>query len=364
MVVGAGEGVVKRILVLAAHLFAGTAAAAPCITAGPACTEMVGPAGSPGRTLVYRSHPLETRNTAITRGIVIVHGLGRDAHAAYRAALAAAFLAGALDDAVVIAPRFASNEGGACTDELAPGELGWHCQPRNDTWRTGGTAVGSEVSSFDIVDEILRRLARKQLFPNLKALVVAGNSAGGQFASRYAMTSQVHDQLPVKPSYLVANPSSYTYLDDQRPLWSALPAGLAAAAPGYVLAPPANPPAAFAPYRDAQNCSGYDTWPYGLQKRNGYAARLGEEQLKKQLAARPTTYLLGELDTLPLYGFDSSCAAMAQGPTRFARGLAYARHVAEKAGAQHRTVVVAACGHSARCVFTADNVLPLLFPKE
>jgi len=67
---------------------------------------------------------------------------------------------------------------------------------------------------------------------------------------------------------------------------------------------------------------------------------------------------------LPLYGFDSSCPAMAQGPTRLARGLAYARYVSEKFGAQHRTLVVPACGHSARCMFTADPVLPLLFPKE
>ena len=354
----------KVWLTVVLSLFAVTAAAAPCVSATSACTEMVGPAGSPGGTLVYRSYPLETRNTAITRGVIMIHGLGRDAQVAYRAALAAAFLAGALDDTVVIAPRFASNEGGPCKDQLAPGELGWHCQPRNDTWRTGGTAVGSEVTSFDIVDEILRRLTRKELFPNLKTLVVAGHSAGGQFASRYAMTSQVHDRLPVKPSYLVANPSSYTYLDGERPIWSALPSGLAAAAPGYVLPPPANPPSSFAPYSDAHNCSGYDSWPYGMQKRNGYAARFGEEQLRKQLAARPTTYLLGELDILPLYGFDSSCSAMAQGPTRVARGLAYARHVTEKAGAQHKTLIVVACGHSARCVFTADPVLPLLFPKE
>jgi pimeloyl-ACP methyl ester carboxylesterase len=194
--------------------------------------------------------------------------------------------------------------------------------------------------------------------------VVAGHSAGGQFASRYAMASQVHDRLPVKISYLVANPSSYTYLDGLRPTWTELPAGVAAAAPGYVLRPPANPPAAFAPYPDAKNCTGYDTWPYGLRERVGYSAALGDDQLKQQLVARPAVYLLGELDTLPLYGFDSSCSAMAQGPTRVARGLAYAKYVSEKFGAQHKTLVVPACGHNGRCVFTADPVLPLLFPKE
>jgi hypothetical protein len=72
--------------------------------------------------------------------------------------------------------------------------------------------------------------------------------------------------------------------------------------------------------------------------------------------------MVGELDILPLYGFDSSCPAMAQGPTRLARGLAYVKHINEDYGAKHTAVVIPACGHSARCMFTADRALPLLFP--
>ena len=49
---------------------------------------------------------------------------------------------------------------------------------------------------------------------------------------------------------------------------------------------------------------------------------------------------------------------------RFARGLAYARYLNDNFGAQHQTVIVRACGHSARCMFTAEAALPILFPKE
>ena len=67
---------------------------------------------------------------------------------------------------------------------------------------------------------------------------------------------------------------------------------------------------------------------------------LATTQLKKQLVARPTTYLLGELDILPLpLAFDSSCAAMAQGPTNLARGLAWGKYVKEKYGAQHQMLL-------------------------
>jgi pimeloyl-ACP methyl ester carboxylesterase len=359
----------KRVAILSSICLslasaASIAADAPCTTATAACTEMVGVGASPGRTMVYRTYPLGVKNTAITRALVVIHGLGRDADNYYRHALSAGFLAGALGDTVIIAPRFASNSGKSCKDALAPGELGWHCQPRSDTWRTGGAAVDGEVTSFDVVDELLRRVSRKDIFPNLKTIVVAGHSAGGQFVTRYEMANKVHDTPEVKPTYVVANPSAYVYMDALRPTVSAFPENVASSPPGYHAPPPENPPPAFAAFTDARDCTTYDTWPYGLPGRNGYAAKVSDEDLKKQLAARSTTYLLGELDILPIYGFDTSCPAMAQGATRLARGLAYAKYVNELYGAHHRAIVVRACGHNGRCMFASDQSLPVLFPKE
>ena len=108
-------------------------------------------------------------------------------------------------------------------------------------------------------------------------------------------------------------------------------------------------------FGDADNCTTYDSWPYGLQKRVGYSSRLSDDQLKKQLSSRPATYLLG--------GLDGSCGAMAQGPTRMARGLAYARYVSERFGAKHEVREVPSCGHNARCMFTDGTALALVFPK-
>jgi pimeloyl-ACP methyl ester carboxylesterase len=121
----------------------------------------------------------------IKRALVFVHGILRDADNHFRTALAAAFLANALNDTIIVVPRFASNssapgnEKGNCRDTLAADEANWICEAeRPDTWRSGGTAVGSQLSSFDFMDEILSRLARKDVFPNLKTIVVAGHSAG------------------------------------------------------------------------------------------------------------------------------------------------------------------------------------------
>jgi pimeloyl-ACP methyl ester carboxylesterase len=359
---------------LALLLFGASAmptAAAPCTTATDGCTEWITLAGGPSRSLVYRTFPLTARNEAITRVFVLVHGAGRDANNYFRTAVAAAFLAGALEDTLVVAPRFASNDAD-CRDALAPNEVSWPCN--GNSWRAGGTAVAGNqmLTSFDFADEILRRLADTRTFPNLKALVVAGHSAGGQFVTRYEMANRVHDTLGMPITYVVANPSSYAYLDAQRP--NALAYASTASAPGYIPAPPAEPRAAgsvpnansgaFRPFGDDRNCTTFNQWPYGLQKRAGYTEKLSDDQLKKQLAARPTTYLLGELDILPLGGFDASCPAMAQGPTRLARGQAFSKYVNEKFGAQHRTVVVPLCGHNARCMFTSDTALTLVFPKS
>jgi len=344
---------------------------APCTSATSDCTEWIKPVGQPSRVLVFRTHPFETKNESITQAFVFLHGILRDADNHFRTALAAAFLADKLNDTMIVAPRFASNssapgnENGNCRDALAADEANWFCDSqRPDTWRSGGPEIGgSKLSSFDFMDEILRRLARKEVFPNLRTIVIAGHSAGGQFVIRYEMLNQVHDTLGVPITYLVANPSSYAYVDNLRPTASALPATISAPASTGSASGAASPPPVFLPYADAKNCTGYDIWPYGLKARPAYSSILSDEQISKQLVARSVTYLLGEADVLPLGVFDTSCPAMAQGPTRLGRGLAFHKYANENLHAHHRLIVVPFCSHSQRCMFTSDIALPLMFPN-
>ncbi len=344
-------------------LTAGHAFAAPC-TKPAECSEWVALRDSSARLLIYRSLPLSVRNPDVKRALVVIHGQGRDADNYFRHALAGAFLASGLDDTVIISPRFASNNGAGCSDTVSEREATWQCGGAS-RWTAGGASVNNgDITSFDVIDQILRTLAKKDSFPNLKTIVLAGHSAGGQFVSRYQMSNQVHEALGVPLSYVVSNPSSYAYLEAVRPSATLLSANVSALSPGYVGTLPATPPPSFVAFADARNCTTYDDWPYGLQRRVGYTARLTDDQLKKQLVARGATYLLGGLDILPLFGFDGSCAANAQGPTRLARGLAFNRYVVDRLGAKHETLIVPACGHSARCMFTADAAFGVLFPKQ
>ena len=338
-------------------LLIGVAAPAPCLTAVTACERWVTLGGGPGRSMVYASYPLDQRNPGITRALIMVHGAGRNADHYFETSMAAAFLAGALENTIVIAPRMI-----AAPDQPRENEILWSSGRNN--WRSGGmSASHPTVTSFDFLDELLRKLADKKTFPNLTRVVVAGHSAGGQVATRYAMANKVHDALGLTLSYVVANPSSYAWPVASRPL----PEGDAdpATADKEALGPDGEKVHAnfrYGPF-DSTKAAGYNQWPAGLESLAGYTAGMTAEQLRKQLAERPTTYLLGQVDVLPLGGFDSSPTAMAQGPTRRARGEAFFKFLTDSLGAKHSAIIVSECGHNDRCVFTTDVVLPVLFPK-
>jgi pimeloyl-ACP methyl ester carboxylesterase len=335
-------------------------ATAPSITATPACEQWVALGGGPARSMVYSTYALDKPNTAVTRALVMVHGTLRNADHYFATATAAGFLAGALNNTVIIAPHFI-----ASPDKPQANEVVW--PNRGDSWRSGGMSTSNPtLSAFDFMDQILRTLSNKKMFPNLKQIVVTGHSAGGQFATRYEMANKVHGTLgDVSVTYVVANPSSYAWPAAVRPL----PTGDAnpATADKEALGPngeKVNTQFTYGPFNSTDpKVANYNHWPSGLESRTGYTAQMSDDQLKKQLVERPTTYLLGQVDVLPLGGFDSSPSAMTQGPTLRARGEAFFKYVNDTLGAKHNAIIVPECGHNDRCIFTTDVVFPVIFPK-
>lgn len=347
------------LLLMAAPAASSASPVLPCLAASAACTEPL-PLQASGRWVrLYRTYGLDERNTDVVRALILVHGILRDADSHFLTAIAAVRRAGRLDDTIVIAPRFASDSAspvpgaGACADPLGAGEANWTCDaPRIAAWRSGGPETGaSGLSSFDVIDALIARLSDREVFPRLSRIVVAGHSAGGQYVVRYAMVGAAVARPGLEVSYVVANPSSYPYPDASRPKDRALLTRRDAAAD-------------YGPYDRAAKCAGYNRWPYGLDDRRGYAARLGPDALARQFGQRQVTYLLGEADVLGTGPFDASCAAEAQGRSRLARGLAFADYVRGRLQARHELVVVPGCGHDALCMFTADAVLPALFPGQ
>src|SRR5687768_2265479 len=190
------------------------AQARPCITPTTPCERWMPLGGGPGRAMVYSTYSIDAPNPNLTRAFILIHGTGRNADHYFETAVAAAFLAGALDNTIVISPHFIVDADSATAK---PDEVKW--PNRGVSWRAGGMSTSHPaLSAFDFADEIIRNLADKKRFPRLTKVVVAGHSAGGQFAARYGMASKVHDTPGVSISYVPANPSTYAWPTPLRPL--------------------------------------------------------------------------------------------------------------------------------------------------
>ena len=344
----------------------------PCVSSlrVSACEQWITYGRGPARSRIYTTYRIDAYNPEIKRALILVHGANLAAGYFFRHGTAAADLAGALDNTIVISAYFLDPYVG--TRHRAEPE--WLRQPHevvwpegHTSWKAGGMSVTDpELSSFDYVDAMVRKLADKKVFPNLTKIVIAGFSAGGQFVNRYEMANKLDGTLNgVAMSYVVGDPSSFAWPAAVRPL----PVG--DASPNTPLqaynesigkdGTKAHTQFTYGSF-DGAKAPTYDDWPYGLKNLNGYVAGMSADQLRRNLVTRSVTYVEGQVDTLPISGFDSSPNAEAQGPQRRARGEAFVVYVDHYLGAKQKLLIAPGCSHNSRCVLTADNVLPLLFP--
>jgi len=298
----------------------------PCTTPSGACVETI--RVGVNTLSVYRTHSIADGSPDVVRAFLMVHGVQRNANTYFRTALNSTALAGQLASTLVIAPGFKGNDGSGCYDRLAENELNFPC----DGWTDGQAATNAKTTSFEAIDVLLGLLADQKKFPKLKEIVVAGHSSGAQFTQRYAAANRVDPKLRVPVRYVVANPSTYVYLDSWRP--------------------------------EAERCAEYDDYRYGLKKLTGYIAETGVDAVRKNYPVRNVTYLLGELDTRDAAHMDTSCSAMAQGPHRFARGQAFFKRLNETYPSQHKLLVVPACHHNADCMYRSEFARRVVFGGE
>ena len=278
---------------------------------------------SPGRLLLKSGEiavGISRAPAKIERVLIIVHGRLRNAQTYLQSGTHAAELAGQSATTLVIAPQFL-NETDVAQHPVADTVLRW----QGNEWMAGGESNAPfRLSSYDALDEIIARLGDRQQFPDLKHIVIAGHSGGAQVVQRYAMLG--HDKSALEATgvqlrYVVANPSSYTYFDERRPVaLTDIPA-----------------------YAEGQT-----------------AALLQEKYLKRNIV-----YLLGQQDVDPNHpALDKSCEAKAQGPNRLARGRYYFNYLKrlQPQGLQQQLIEVPGVGHNGDGMFTSPQGQQALFP--
>jgi pimeloyl-ACP methyl ester carboxylesterase len=307
----------------------------PCYHADFRCWEQLS-LGTNMLLPLYRTHPIKGTDTTVVRAIIVVHGAGRTADSSFRTMVEAVFLAGKKEGTLVISPHFQTEEDGP-----DPAELTW----TSGGWKRGHLSLeragaSGRISSYEAVDRVIQFLSDPLRFPKLESVVVAGHSAGGQYAHRFAATSPIEVlKGHIRFRYVVANPSTYLYLRPER----AIPEGGGFALP------------------DRLACHDYNYWHYGFEDRNSYALRLTEEGIRERLVGRDVAYLLGTADTGDEQ-LDMSCGAMLQGRHRYARGLAlfaflntfYPQH-------GHQLFEIAGVAHSSSGIYKSEIGREVLF---
>ncbi|MDQ2865418.1 MAG: alpha/beta hydrolase [Candidatus Eremiobacteraeota bacterium] len=268
----------------------------------------------------------------IKRAVIVVHGVLRDADYYFDTGMRSAGLALAAGDTLVIAPQFVE------ASDLAGHNIPMKTLRWDSKWPGGSPATApAPISTYAVFDAMIARLADRSRFPLLRGIVLVGHSAGGQIVQRYAVVGKAPQLDPgsATPVHLiVANPSSYFYFDDTRPVPQA-------------------------------NCSDFNQWRYGLAGAPPYVAGT-DRVLEERYVKRHVTYLLGTADINPNEDdLDRSCGGEAQGPYRFARGKFYIAYIERRhpSGTAQDYAFVAGVPHDNRRMFDSACGIGVIFGK-
>ena len=294
---------------------------------------------SPGRLLLKEGEiagGLGPAPSKIERGLIIIHGRLRNAETYRQSAERAAEQAGQTANTLVIAPQFL-NETDVAAHPVADSVLRW----QGNDWMAGGLSTAPfPLSSYAALDEIVARIGDRRQFPDVKQIVIAGHSGGAQVVQRYALLG--HDQPELKEAgrqvrYVIANPSTYAYFDERRPV-------------------------AFS----HAGCPGFNRWKYGLADLPAYAEGQTPAQLQENYATRDIVYLLGQQDIDPNHpALDKSCEAKAQGANRLARGRNYFAYLKRlhPQGLSQQLIEVPGVGHDGDGMFNSPEGQKVLFSQ-
>ena len=337
-------------------LYAGSTATSPKMCAKRLNVRM----GSQSFAIPYcRSRALSDGHSTATRAVIVIQSSSLNASDVYDWMWEAAGNAYRQASTVVFAPQFPVKK------DIAAYHLEGNVPVWDDwDWAVGGMSLklsgarSTRISSFDVTDQLIRALYNRTKFPRLRHVVVVGQSAGGQFANRYAITNGLHEVARTKDlnlRYVVMNPSHYLYLDNKRP--SPVDGRFRVPNANFFLALNRSLPAGETPHDpNSSDCRNYNDYPKGLDDLWTYPARRSLDTIRRNYKSRDARYLIGALDNdRNGAGLSKNCSSDVQGLTRLTRAHLYWGHLKNVYGDSvtryQRIVKVPGIGHGGENMF-------------
>ncbi len=304
----------------------------------------------------FRNHPLNQHNSNIQRAVIVHHGASRNPDDYFSYVLNSAETVGCQDTTIILAPHTLT-ERDLRTYELDDDEK---IVFFSGGWRQGDNSLDTEdhprpftASNYEFYDEMLTQLADSSIFPNLKKIVFTGHSAGGQVTNRYAAGTKVPDTV-LRPAgievlFVVANPSSYVYFNEDRRVAGNLDQF------------------DIPTEQELENAPRYNRYIYGMEGLNPYMSSAGVDLIRNQYQRRQVIIFLGDQDRGSA-SLDSSAGAMLEGRYRYERGRIYHNYVQHVfgpgTGYLHKKVVSKGIAHSGDQMYNSKEGKRLLFDYD
>lgn len=88
-------------------------------------------------------------------------------------------------------------------------------------WSVGSKSKGpgkADISSYTVMDDLIKRFANQEEFPALTSVTVAGHSLGASFSQRYAMVRNDDASTDSLLRFWIGNPGAYVWPSPDRPV--------------------------------------------------------------------------------------------------------------------------------------------------
>lgn len=279
----------------------------------------------------YANYPIYEDNAKwqnLEKAVIVIHGASVNPNDYYGYMTTTLEALNISESTVLIAPDFKSSA-------VSPSDLYWSSLGYRDGKPSNGT---TKISSFEVLDILIDRLADKNFFPVLNEIIITGQSSGGRFTHTYAAANRSESKHQnIHFEYIVSESQYFYYPTNER--INEQTNNL------YVPA----------------SCNGLQFWPFGYELVPDYVSALNKAAFDDRFVSRSITYLLGNGS-----GSDSElnmndCEAVLSGSSRYQRGenmylymgLKYPTH-------NHKKIIAQGVSHNGSAIYTSPEFKSLL----